>query len=118
MPDSVFKKLIFESKGKNIMHNSENKIDIKSGFQLTIDGEPFMTLEKGKVTIHGSLTVKAESIVIQPDKTLKLKGNEVLITPDTKITAKAVSIDLHGTGMIEAKSDGMITLKGSVIKLN
>lgn len=148
-------------------NNSKKRWKTKAGYELLVDedsghlnlnvmdkvdiaigGEPFLTLEKGKVTFAGAVTVQAEGMTVQADGVMNLKASEdvkvsgknlelapaqklsvsgenVEIKPKQGAVVKANQIQIEGislkvkaSAMATVESSGILQLKGSMMKLN
>lgn len=80
---------------------------------------------KNKITIDGNegkLKVESENIVDVSSGTAKIsvdgQKNTVDIKSDTKIVIKSSSISIQASGNLDLKSDGMINIQGSMVKIN
>lgn len=89
-------------------------VDVKEKVVLTLGGEPFLTIEKEKITIDGTVTVEAEdmmleaksltlktsdSISIDPGQKLSVTGDNTELTPGMGITMKTKQWKVEGTTM-------------------
>lgn len=91
------------------------------------DGEIIIRTKSGKnkIVIDGN----ANKIRIETDDGIVLKsggskieingkGNEVSINADAKINVKTGALTLQSSGSLDIKSDGMVNIKGSMVKIN
>lgn len=95
--------------------------NIKTKTVLQFEGEDFLTIEKGVVTISGPVTVKAESIAFETEKdmTAKVDGaadfkiaKEVSVKSDDAITIDAGdALTVKAGKDLTASASGAMTLK-------
>lgn len=85
-------------------------IDIKTKVELKIEGETFLTLEKGKITIAPDVEISGQKIRLKAEKGLEVSGEAVTVEPDKDVTVKGKNIELNPSGNI--------TLKGKKTELS
>lgn len=109
---------VIEDEKKSIVVTDKDKKNV-----ITIDGEngtirvaadkklELMVGGKAQVVIEaGKVTIKAGDIIIEGDQALKLKGQQVALTGG--------STDIGSSGKLALKSDGMVQINGSMVKIN
>jgi uncharacterized protein involved in type VI secretion and phage assembly len=97
---------------------SDKPITIKTG-----DGDVSITLYQKKVEVttkQAPVTVDAGgAVTVTSKKDVTLEGMNVTIKGKQNVTIEGqAAIKLKGTGQAELSSSGIVTVKGSVIKLN
>lgn len=69
--------------------------DMKEKVQIHLNGEEYLTLEKGKVTFAGRITVSAEEIVLKAEKSISVEsGQTMTLKPDQKLVLKGQNIEI------------------------
>ena len=99
------------SDGKNsiTLNEDSSTVDIISGDKLNIKAKEILI--EGKTTIKGSdITAEAESGLTIKGKTVKLEGSSTKISSQT--------LEATGSTSVKVESSAMLTLKGSMIKIN
>ncbi|PNV62569.1 hypothetical protein C0033_08390 [Clostridium sp. chh4-2] len=136
------KMVISDSKGENDITILEESgtVCIRAGKKLEfrIGDQIRMTMDKDKVDIAEVLTVtdgilmKGKSITEDPENEVSIKGRSVSVQPKEKISLNSTNVQVEGMQVkikgnqvgIEGKagakihSDGMMEVKGAIIKLN
>lgn len=130
-----------DTEGKDVLVFNEKDgtlvIDVKTSLELRIEGQTMVKVEKDKVSLQDKVIitddveVKANKISIDAKQELKLSGQQTSLEGKTmKLDAK--QLELKGTqwkaegtnleikagavGKLEA--DGMLQVKGAMVKLN
>ncbi|MCD6482267.1 MAG: hypothetical protein J7K80_00830 [Candidatus Izimaplasma sp.] len=129
-------KIIKSRKGHQIIIDDDDdggSIEIKTenGTSIFLDNKDNGTIkisDKGKKTSAefdgntGKLTVKGNDKIIIESMSSKiiLEGskNSIKIISDLKVEVKATQIALKASGTLDIKSDGIINIKGSLVKIN
>ncbi|MDR1735338.1 MAG: phage baseplate assembly protein V [Oscillospiraceae bacterium] len=96
--------------GKQKLELDENGTSVKleSGDKLDIKAET--------ITITGKITLKGQSVTLDAENALTLKGKQVKLDGSTaKLNAQ--SAELTGAN-VKVESSGILTLKGSMTKIN
>jgi uncharacterized protein involved in type VI secretion and phage assembly len=109
---------IIEIKTKNgntikILDKGNGKIqlqDKKGSNKITIDGDGRNVAIEGDSNVQ--LKSKSCSITVKGD------GSSVDIKSDSKISIASANIDINAKGALNLKSNGMVTIKGSMVKIN
>jgi uncharacterized protein involved in type VI secretion and phage assembly len=90
----------------------------------TGDGACVLTLDKQgtRVTVHSDGTVRIEGsrgvAVDAGTGALELTGTDVKITATSGVTVRGAQVSVQGTGTAELKSSGVLTVQGSLVKIN
>lgn len=84
-------------KGKEIMLDAETKVTVKSGNEILVDGA-------------NSTTIKGMNV--------KVEGTNVELKATGSLKAEGASVQIKGTGMVQVEAGGILSLKGSLVKLN
>ena len=103
--------IVSTSDGKNsiTMNEDNSTVDIISGDKLNIKAKEILI--EGKTTIKGSdITAEADSGLTLKGKTVKMEGNSTKISGQT--------LEATGSGSVKVESSAMLTLKGSLTKIN
>lgn len=81
-------------------------LDIMERLDIRFGGEPFVTVEKEKVTFAGKITIHAEEILLESEKDLAVKcGQTMTLQPDQKLVMKGRNIEISPDQGL--KVDGM-----------
>ena len=97
--------------GKNIilLDEGNSSVEILSGDKLTIKAKEILI--EGKTTIKGSdITGEANNGLTLKGKTVKLEGNSTKISGQT--------LEATGSTSVKVESSAVLTLKGSITKIN
>lgn len=86
-------------------------INVMEKVDISIGGEPFLTLEKEKVTFAGAVTVQAEGMAVQTEKAFSVEAGE-----DMKL--KSDGMDLEAGKDLEMKASGNVKASGKNIELS
>jgi uncharacterized protein involved in type VI secretion and phage assembly len=90
----------------------------------TGDGKYRLILDKKgtKVTVHSDGTVLVEGkqgvTVDSGTGPLELKGQSVKVTSQSTLDVQGQSVSVNGQGTAEFKSSGVVTVQGSLVKIN
>lgn len=95
----------------NDKDDGEIILKTKSGNnKIIIDGNS----NKIRVEAEDTVTLKSGGSMIE----LNGKNSEVVISSDSKINIKSAQITVNASGSLDIKSDGIINLKGAMVKVN
>lgn len=111
--------LVWSSKDKTLTVNVKEKII------LSLDGEPFITLEKKKITIAGDVTVEArtihgktqENMILEPGGDLNLKGKNLMLEPSQNTAVKGSKTEISSAQEISLKTQ-QLKLEGTGAKIS
>lgn len=84
--------------------------NMKTKVVLQMEGEDFLTIEKGLITINGEVTIKAESLTVEAEKAVVVKGESF-----TAEAEKDALLEAKGAMTLKPAKD--LTLKGQAISL-
>lgn len=87
-------------------------VNVMEKVDLTIGGEPFLTLEKEKVTFAGTVAVQAEEMSAKTDKAFSVEAGE-----DMKLKAEG-AMTLEPAKDLELKATGDVKASGKNIDLS
>lgn len=76
---------------------------------------------KGDYTLHvtGNLLIQADGgLQLKSGADLSLAATNVSVNARSKLSQKAVHVDMEGKGSNMIKSDGMLDIKGGLIRIN
>jgi uncharacterized protein involved in type VI secretion and phage assembly len=103
--------------------DGKGKVEIKTkaGHQLLLDdtsgSEKISIVDKsGKNKIE--LDSAAGSVAVTGDMKLSIKAQQIEITADTSLTLKGQQVEISADAAATVKSSSMLTLKGSLVKIN
>ena len=108
---------------------NDRKIHVKNDQTVAIDNNLTSTIKADeKHTVNGNQTVKIDgdqavtvgkTIVIDATSSIELKvgGSTIKIEP-AKITIKSAQIAIEASGMGTVKAGGVLTIEGSLVKIN
>lgn len=92
-------------------------VDVKTKLVVKVEGEVFLTLEKGAVTIEGDVTVKAKNLTIETEETTSFTGKNVEIKPsENAVLDPGKAVDVKGSDVTVGPS-GIVELKGQDVKI-
>lgn len=93
------------------MANKDKKITVETGgTKAEFDGNSNVI----KVTGNSKVEISAGSSKVVIDG----QGNSVEISSSAKVSVKGASVEVKASGTLDIKSDGMINIKGSMVKIN
>lgn len=89
--------------------DGKNQLDLKGSGEITITGEKNITVKAGsnKIVIDGN----SNNVTIESGAALKIKAQQI------EIQAGA-SMKIKSAGMLDISSDGIVNIKGSMVKIN
>lgn len=91
--------------------------NIKTKTVLQFAGEDFLTVEKGKITINGPVTIAAESIAFETEKDITVSADELTAKTKKALTLKA-SEDMNLKGKnVAIASESKTELKGMNVEV-
>ena len=103
--------------------DGEGKVEIKTkaGHQILLDdtsGSEKITLvdKSGKNKIE--LDATGGSVAVAGDMKLSIKAQQIEITADTSLTLKGQQVEISADAGATVKTSAMLTLKGSLVKIN
>lgn len=82
-------------------------LDMKDRLELKIEGEPFLTVEKGTITLAPDVVINGQKIDLKAEKGLTVSGESVNVTPDKGVTVKGGEIELSPSGTVTVKGESM-----------
>jgi uncharacterized protein involved in type VI secretion and phage assembly len=98
-----------------LLESSGNKITIKSKGTVEIDADQQITMSSGTINIKASQDLNLEGT----NSGVSIKGMKVAIDADTNIDAKAqANATFSGSAQAELKSSGIVSVTGSLVKIN
>lgn len=109
--DKDKKIVVATADGKNsiVLDEDNSSVTLLSSDKLTIKAEEIAI--EGKTTIKGSaIALEAENGLTLKGKTVKLDGNSMKISGQT--------LEAAGSASVKVESSAMLTLKGSMTKIN
>jgi uncharacterized protein involved in type VI secretion and phage assembly len=103
--------------------DGKEKVEIKTkaGHQLLLDdtsGSEMITVIDKSGNNKIELDTAANSIAITAQTKISLKAQQIEITADTSLTMKSQQIEISADAAATVKSSSMLTLKGSLVKIN
>lgn len=110
---------IIEKDKKIILTTSDgnNKIVLdEKEKSASIDSADKISLKANNISLEGKLTLKGQSISVEADSGVSVKGKQVKIEATTA-ALKGQSTEITGTA-VKVESSGILTLKGSMTKIN
>lgn len=103
--------IVIDSVENSITISGQKKIDIKSGSNsVVIDSDANSITMSGQTKIE----IKSGSNSI----TIDSAANSMAISSQLQLSIKAQSIEIEAGGMMNIKSSGILTLQGSLVKIN
>lgn len=69
-------------------------------------------------TDTGTLSLKGNKVSVEAATELMLKGATVKVEAQSSLDAKGATVKIAGSGMLEVSSQGVTTIKGSLVKIN
>jgi uncharacterized protein involved in type VI secretion and phage assembly len=103
--------------------DGKEKVEIKTkaGHQLLLDdtsGSEVITVVDKSGNNKIELDTAANSIAITAQTKISLKAQNIEITADTSLTMKSQQVEISADAAATVKSSSMLTLKGSLVKIN
>lgn len=93
-------------------------LDVKTRLELKIDGEAFLTVEKGKAVIAGDLLFQLAALTVEPGKGLTVKGESVELKPSQGVVISGQSVELKPSQSVTISPSQGVELKGSKVTLS
>lgn len=94
-------------------------ISSKGPVAITADGDVTVKAKgKADVTADQDVSVKGMNVSITGNQKISLKAPQIELAGDAKIAAKAAALELKADGMAELSASGILTVKGSLVKIN
>lgn len=118
----------------------------KEKIEFTIDGTVRLSIEKDRITIadaavitedielksksvivnpENDITLKGKSISMSPQNSVTLEGNTVEVKPSQKASVSSMQVGIEGTklevkgkGNAKVEAQGILEVKGALLKLN
>lgn len=110
--------LVFEEQRQTITFSTDDE-----GTKLTLDGKNRSITVQAEHEI--SLRTGRAELTLKPSGEIQLKGQTTTVDADTvKVCCKSLlslngqKAELTGTAMLEVRSEGVLTMKGGMIKVN
>lgn len=103
--------IVIDSEANSITASGQKKINIKSG-----DNSIIIDSEANSITVSGQkkVEIKSGSNSIKIDSA----ANSIDISSQLKLSLKAQIIEIEAGGTMTIKSSGVLTLQGSLVKIN
>lgn len=117
----IFLQLDTENKTINLINGTETEINIKcEGGTVNVVAAEINVDASSKVKISGGqeIALSAPNIKIDGDTAIDAKAPQVKIQAQTQLEATGGMTKVEGTGMAEVKSGGILTVQGSLVKIN
>lgn len=100
-------------------------LDIKEKLEFKIEGEPFLTFEKGRITLASDVKINGQKIELKAEKGLTVSGASVTLRPSQtlelgadKTKVEGMTLELKGTASAKLEANGLLEVKGNIVKLN
>lgn len=115
--------IIDSAEATKITLNAKKKtLDIVCAGNVTInaDGDISMKSKKGiSIEATNDLVLKGKNVNATAVQSANIKGNQAVNIEGTQVTGKAqAALSLQGQASGELKSSGMLTIQGSLVKIN
>lgn len=107
-----------DPEGENTMTWSVEKdhgtlnLDIKEKLNILFGGEAFMTVEKGKITFTGETVISGQELVIETEKTMKIKSGEGMTIDSSD------ALNVKSEKAMELEAGQKLTLKGQNVDIS
>lgn len=89
----------------------------EGGGTITLDADKSVSIKAQDIKLDGKITAKGQSVTIESDGKLELKGKQSALEGST-LALKGQTAELTGGGSVKVESSGILTLKGSMTKIN
>lgn len=97
--------------------DGKSKISLdEKGKSVSIDGDDKISLKAKNISLEGKLTLKGQSVSVEADSEVSIKGKQLKIEATTA-ALKGQSTEISGAN-VKVESSGILTLKGSMTKIN
>lgn len=103
--------IVIDSDANSITMSGQKKIDIKSGNNSII-----IDSDKNSIAMSGQMKIEIKSG--SNSITIDSAANSIAISSQLKLSLKAPTIEIEAGGMMTIKSSGILTLQGSLVKIN
>ncbi len=103
--------------------DGKEKVEIKTkaGHQLLLDdtsGSEKITITDKSGNNKIELDTAANSVALTGQTKISLKAQQIEITADTSLTLKGQQVEISADASMTVKSSSMLTVKGSLVKIN
>ena len=118
----------------------------KEKIEFTIDGTVRLSIEKDRITIADAAVItedielKSKSVIVNPENDIKLKGKSISMSPQNSVTLEGntvevkpsqkasvssmqvgiegTKLEVKGKGNAKVEAQGILEVKGALLKLN
>ena len=99
-------------KAAEILLDAENKVEVKAGQEISLSAPDVKVEGKNSVEIKGTQTK------IEGSAQMEMKGAQMKLEGSVQLEAKGAIAKFEGSGMVEIKAGGILTIQGSLVKIN
>lgn len=103
--------IVIDSDANSITMSGQKKIDIKSGNNSII-----IDSDNNSIAMSGQMKIEIKSG--SNSVTIDSAANSIAISSQLQLSIKAPQINIESDGMMTIKSSGILTLQGSLVKIN
>lgn len=97
--------------------DGKNKIAVdEKGKSVGIEADDKISLKAKNINLDGKLTLKGQAITLEADNEVSVKGKQLKMEATTA-ALKGQSTEISGAN-VKVESSGILTLKGSMTKIN
>lgn len=103
------------------MKDTEEKtmtVDAAEKLVINVGGETVLTVEKGQITLAAGVKIKAEGVIIQAESLKTEVSGDLVMKAGRQTMIEGSTLELKAAASGKLNSDGMLELKGAMIKLN
>lgn len=87
--------------------------------------EWMLTFEKGRITLASDVKINGQKIELKAEKGLAVSGASVTLRPSQtlelgadKTKVEGMTLELKGTASAKLEANGLLEVKGNIVKLN
>lgn len=88
----------------------------EGGGAISVDADKKISMKAQAIELNGKLTAKGQSILLESDGNLDIKGKQIKIE-GSALKANGQNTEIAGAN-VKVESSGILTLKGSMTKIN
>jgi phage protein D len=105
-----------DRKGTSVVVHSDGTVVIEASKTISVTAKQGVTVDAGS----GALELKGKTVAVTAQQGVKVDGGggDVAISSNAGIDVKGTKVGLSGQATAELKSSGILTIQGSLVKIN